>query len=282
MKCRHWPTAMPTCSRARGWLRSSASSSPCPTDPTTWGAVRHPQDRRRRSHGQPGPQARRHPIFLRLQSRRRGAGRRGRAEAFRTAAASATHTPTLLVVGGAEWKSRLAAAPDTWQNFPTHPDDPAIWLFSGGTTGRPKAAVQPHRSFVNTASVTAARCSAIPRTMSPSRCPSSTSATRGIQPLLPFSAGATSVLFDERCTADAIFGRIARFRPTILITVPTMINQMVSHPEAGRPGPLVAAPGHLGRRGIARGAPHQMGPGLRGTAARRPRHRGAVAHLPLQ
>ena len=28
-----------------------------------------------------------------------------------------------------------------------HRDDPALWLFSGGTTGRPKAIVQPHRSF---------------------------------------------------------------------------------------------------------------------------------------
>ena len=34
--------------------------------------------------------------------------------------------------------------------FPTHRDDPAIWLFSGGTTGRPKAVVQTHRSFANT------------------------------------------------------------------------------------------------------------------------------------
>ena len=40
--------------------------------------------------------------------------------------------------------------------------------------------------------------------------------------LFPFAAGASSVLFDERCTADAIFSRIARYRPTILITVPTM------------------------------------------------------------
>jgi acyl-coenzyme A synthetase/AMP-(fatty) acid ligase len=40
------------------------------------------------------------------------------------------------------------------------------------------------------------------------------------------------VLFDGRCTADVVFARIARHRPTILITVPTMINQMVSHAEA--------------------------------------------------
>jgi acyl-coenzyme A synthetase/AMP-(fatty) acid ligase len=74
-----------------------------------------------------------------------------RADAFRAAADRVARAPELLVVGGAGWQARLDAAPETWDNFPTHPDDPAIWLFSGGTTGRPKAAVQPHRSFVNTA-----------------------------------------------------------------------------------------------------------------------------------
>ncbi len=74
-----------------------------------------------------------------------------RADAFRAAAGRGAHAPALLVVGLGDWKSRLDVAPETWRNFPTHPDDAAIWLFSGGTTGRPKAAVQPHRSFVNTA-----------------------------------------------------------------------------------------------------------------------------------
>ena len=32
----------------------------------------------------------------------------------------------------------------------THRDDPALWLFSGGTTGVPKAVVQTHGSFLNT------------------------------------------------------------------------------------------------------------------------------------
>jgi benzoate-CoA ligase family protein len=158
-----------------------------------------------------------------------------RADAFRAAADRVARSPALLIVGTAEWQARIAAAPETWDNFPTHRDDPAIWLFSGGTTGRPKAAVQPHRSYVNST-----RCYA-----GGVLCYTEDDVTlsvpklyfgyaMGSNLLFPFAAGATSVLFDDRCTADAIFTRIARYRPTILIAVPTMINQMVSHPEAGR------------------------------------------------
>ncbi len=158
-----------------------------------------------------------------------------RADAFRAAAGRAGHTPRLLVVGGPEWESRLAAAPDTWRNYPTHRDDPAIWLFSGGTTGRPKAAVQPHRSFVNTAQCYACEvlcCTEDDVTLSVPKL--YFGYATGSNLLFPFAVGAACVLFDDRCTAEVLFNRIARFRPTILITVPTMINQMVSHPEAGR------------------------------------------------
>ncbi len=158
-----------------------------------------------------------------------------RADAFRAAATRAAHAPTLLVVGDPSWPARLEAASDRFENYPTNRDDPAIWLFSGGTTGHPKAAVQPHRSFVNTA-----RCYAR-QVLDYTENDITLSVPKlyfgyatGSNLLFPFAAGAASVLFDERCTADVIFARIARHRPTILITVPTMINQMVGHPDAGR------------------------------------------------
>jgi benzoate-CoA ligase family protein len=158
-----------------------------------------------------------------------------RADAFRAAAGRAAHAPALLVVGTREWKSRLDAAPETWRNFPTHRDDPAIWLFSGGTTGRPKAAVQPHRSYMNTAQCYARQILCYTEDDVTLSVPKLYFGyAMGSNLLFPFAAGAASVLFDDRCTADAIFSRIARCRPTVLITVPTMINQMVSHPDAGR------------------------------------------------
>jgi benzoate-CoA ligase family protein len=157
-----------------------------------------------------------------------------RVETFRAAAGRAAHTPALLPVGGSDWRSRLAAAPETWRNFPTHRDDAAIWLFSGGTTGRPKAAVQPHRSFMNSAQCYASQVLRYTENDVTLSVPKLYFGyATGSNLLFPFAAGAASVLFDDRCTADVIFNRIARYRPTILITVPTMINQMVSHPEAG-------------------------------------------------
>jgi benzoate-CoA ligase family protein len=158
-----------------------------------------------------------------------------RADAFRVAAGRAAHAPAFLVVGGSDWASRLAAAPATRHTFPTHRDDPAIWLFSGGTTGRPKAAVQPHRSFVNTAQCYARQVLGYTEDDVTLSVPKLYFGyATGSNLLFPFAAGASSVLFDERCTVEVIFNQIARHRPTILITVPTMINQMVSHPEAGR------------------------------------------------
>ncbi|HMA42790.1 MAG TPA: AMP-binding protein, partial [Gemmatimonadales bacterium] len=50
----------------------------------------------------------------------------------------------------------------------------------------------------------------------------------------PFSVGATAILFAEPATPETLFARIARHRPTILVNVPTMVNRMVSHPEAAR------------------------------------------------
>src|SRR5207253_10742637 len=109
----------------------------------------------------------------------------------------------------------------------------AIWLFSGGTTGQPKAVVQTHTSFANTTECYAKGVIGYTeRDVTLSVPKLYFGYATGSNLLFPFSVGAATVLFPEAATADVLFQKIARFRPTILINVPTMINQMVSHPGA--------------------------------------------------
>ena len=153
--------------------------------------------------------------------------------AFRAAARSARHPLSTCVVGEEEWDARLAQARVALDTFPTHRDDAAIWLFSGGTTGQPKAVVQTHRSFANTTECYAKGVLGYTeRDVTVSVPKLYFGYATGSNLLFPFSVGAATVLFPEAATADGLFQRIARFKPTILINVPTMINQMVSHPTA--------------------------------------------------
>ena len=127
----------------------------------------------------------------------------------------------------------LAAAPPAFDNFPSHPGDPAVWLFSGGTTGRPKGVVQSHASFANTTECYARGvlgCTASDVTISVPKL--HFGYATGSNLFFPLAVGGSAVLFPERCTPDELFRQIARHRPTILVNVPTMVSRMVSHPGA--------------------------------------------------
>ena len=118
---------------------------------------------------------------------------------------------------------------------PTDPEDPAVWLFSGGTTGRPKAVVQPHRSFANTTELYGKGVLGMgPDDITLSVPKLYFGYATGTNLFFPFSVGASVALFPERCTVDALFENIARHRPTVLVNVPTMVNHMVRHPGAAR------------------------------------------------
>ena len=158
-----------------------------------------------------------------------------RGEVLARAAASARRVPRLLVLGTDEDDARLDNSALHFDNFTSHSDDPAIWLFSGGTTGLPKGVVQSHASFVNSTERYAKGVlgyAAGDITLSVPKL--YFGYATGSNLFFPLAAGASAVLFPERCTADELFAQIARHRPTILINVPTMVNHMVSHPDAAR------------------------------------------------
>jgi benzoate-CoA ligase family protein len=110
----------------------------------------------------------------------------------------------------------------------TRRDDPAIWLFTSGSTGRPKAAMHSHRDFAFNTEVYAKGTVgyradditvSVPRLFF--------GYATGTNLWFPFAVGATVGLFSERPTADSVAAAIARYRPTIVTNVPTMLGKLL-------------------------------------------------------
>jgi len=138
-------------------------------------------------------------------------------------------TRASLVVGQGQIQD-LRHKNSHFESFASHPDDIALWLFSGGTTGRPKAVLQSHRSFINTTELYAKKFlgyNAQDRTLSVPKL--FFGYATGSNLFFPLSVGGTSILFSEKCTPEALYRQIERHRPSILINVPTMVNQMLQH-----------------------------------------------------
>lgn len=134
---------------------------------------------------------------------------------------------TIEVDGSPEFSDR---DPET---HPTAPEDPAIWLFSGGTTGEPKAVVQTHRSLVNTTRLYGQGALGLrPDDITVSVPKLYFGYATGSNLLFPFSVGASAVLFEEHPTPEVLFREIESHRPTVLVNVPSAVNQMVWHPDA--------------------------------------------------
>jgi benzoate-CoA ligase family protein len=116
-----------------------------------------------------------------------------------------------------------------FQPFAAHADDAAVWLFSGGTTGRPKAVVQPHASFVNTTRLYAQGVLGYRESDVTFSVPKLYFGyATGSNLLFPFSVGGTAVLFPEKPTPERLFALAAAHRPTVMINVPTMIGRMLA------------------------------------------------------
>jgi benzoate-CoA ligase family protein len=164
-------------------------------------------------------------------------------ERMREAAPYSPHLRHVLVVGAApedleddgeaHFESLVAAAPDQLDAAPTTADDIAIWKFTTGSTGSPKACVHPahsalvsHRNYAEGVLGIDADDIVLP-------VPKLFFGyARDLAALYPFGAGGAGIVFPDRPTPDLLFELIARHRPTLLVNVPTMMAAMVNHPGA--------------------------------------------------
>ncbi|MET0553375.1 MAG: benzoate-CoA ligase family protein [Vicinamibacteria bacterium] len=150
--------------------------------------------------------------------------------------ASFRHLRHLIVVGGdagphLAWDEVIAREPDAFTNADTHRDDPAIWLFTSGSTGKPKAAVHLQQDLPwNTERYAKQVLGIGPDDVTVSVPKLFFGYATGTNLLFPFAVGGEAALFSERSEPATLFDAIERYRPTILTSVPTMINAMLNHP----------------------------------------------------
>ncbi len=153
--------------------------------------------------------------------------------AFRAAAEQAGAEAQLVAVGGDDFEAELARCEAPPPTHPTAPNDPAMFLFSGGTTGQPKAVVQTHKSFENTTRLYGLGTLGISETDITLSVPKLYFGyATGTNLFFPFAAGATVALFPDRCTAAELFRRIRQWQPTVLVNVPTMVNNLLNAPDS--------------------------------------------------
>jgi benzoate-CoA ligase family protein len=135
--------------------------------------------------------------------------------------------------GFERWEAFVASGRDHTDNAPTSRDDVAGWLFTSGTSGKPKGAVHFHHDFAYSTECYAKRVLGVSRDdvfLSVSRL--FFGYATGTNLMFPFAVGATAVLFPEKPTPERMFAEIAAHGVTVLTNVPAMIRQMLDSPAA--------------------------------------------------
>jgi len=163
------------------------------------------------------------------------------ADAFCDAVLAGSAVETVIIVNGAARAPRHQDATAFLDGHDgplacadTGPDDMALWMYSSGTTGRPKGIVHLHHDMAYTHAsygegvlgITADDiCLSVPKIFF--------AYGFGNSLTFPFSVGATSVLLPGRPEPGAIFDAIETYRPTLFFGLPTLYTALTNHQGAG-------------------------------------------------
>jgi benzoate-CoA ligase family protein len=154
-------------------------------------------------------------------------------------AAGAAELTDLVVAGDGEVdtpaglrRHRLAdllAAAGPAPAYPTWPDSPAFWLYTSGTTGRPKAAMHRHADLPYTAGTYGSQVLGI---TPDDRCYSVAKLFfaygLGNSLTFPLSVGATTILDPARPTPQGVAAAVRATRPTLFFAVPTFYAALLA------------------------------------------------------
>lgn len=140
-------------------------------------------------------------------------------------------------LGALSWRDALKRAAPEAGAVQVRPDDPAFWLYSSGTTGRPKGIVHAHRAVLCAGQAQREVIGLAPgeRTLTTSKLFFAYALEHGL--LGPLATGATALLDAEWPEAEAVLERVAREQPVAFFSVPTFYRRLLAL-GAGRLAPF--------------------------------------------
>lgn len=132
-----------------------------------------------------------------------------------------------------DWAALLDRSSPELEVHPTSPLDHSYWLYTSGTTGQPKGVVHLHRDLVYAVETWGRHVLDFQPT-DRVHCVSKLFFSYGLNNglYLPLYYGASVVLVADRPLPETVLETIARYRPTVLFSVPTSYGQILNHLEA--------------------------------------------------
>jgi len=136
---------------------------------------------------------------------------------------------TTVIIDNEETKSAIRQHSGEPTLEATTEEDFAIWLYSSGSTGAPKAAVHRARDFIYNTERYAKEVLEMRESDVTLSVPKLFFGyATGSNLMFPFYFGGSAILFPDRPTPPRLFDLIEKYKATVLINVPTMIAQMAN------------------------------------------------------
>ncbi|MEK6243493.1 MAG: AMP-binding protein [Pseudomonadota bacterium] len=126
------------------------------------------------------------------------------------------------------WRDALARAAAGATPFDARAENPAFWLYSSGTTGKPKGIIHAHRSLLPAGQAQRQVVGLAPgeKTFATSKLFFAYALEHGF--LGPLATGATAILEPDWPDAETVLARIERHRPAAFFSVPTFYRRLLA------------------------------------------------------
>jgi benzoate-CoA ligase family protein len=162
------------------------------------------------------------------------------AEEVETAVANAHHRPRHVLSiepgDGASILTEMGHSPGALRAAVASAGDDCFWLYSSGSTDRPKGAIHCHRDMVLTSHLYGVNIlKIVPNDICFSAAKLFFAYGLGNSMTFPLWVGATTVLLSDRPTPQSTFAIIERFRPTLYFGGPTLYAAQVQALSTSKP-----------------------------------------------